>query len=65
MKEEEIRKFVKEVIQLHYDAIERANAHTITNPDEFREWASKMAQIHATLTINLIFDIQNENSQPS
>ena len=61
--EEQIKDFIRDVQQLHYDTIYRANQSTITDHEAFEEWATKMAQLHTNVTVSLIFDIQDEISK--
>ena len=61
MTEEQIKDFIRDVQQLHYDTIDKANQNTITDHGAFEEWATKMAHLHTNITVSLIFDIQEAN----
>ena len=63
MTEEQIKDFIRDVQQLHYDTIFKANQSNITDHESFDKWATKMAQLHTNVTVSLIFDIQDENSK--
>jgi hypothetical protein len=60
MKEDQIQEFIAQVQELHYETIVRANKNLVTDPQAFEEWANKMAQLHASVSVGLIFDIQNK-----